>query len=164
MQKVLVIGCPGSGKSTFARELHRRTGLPIYYLDMIWHRADRTEISAEEFDQKLDDICQQTNWIIDGNYLRTLEKRLAYCDTVFWLHFDVQACLEGAKSRIGKKREDLPWIEEELDPEFEQYIIDFEHDQIPEMKRILAHYNGELIVFHTRLEMNQWLEKKNSKR
>ena len=42
MKRVIIIGCPGSGKSTFARELHARTNLPLYYLDMLYWNADRT--------------------------------------------------------------------------------------------------------------------------
>ena len=45
MKKVLILGCPGAGKSTFARKLRDKTGLPLYYLDMIWHKPDR-EINA----------------------------------------------------------------------------------------------------------------------
>ena len=55
MKRVIVIGSPGAGKSTFARKLRDRTGLPLYYLDMIWHLPDRTNINKEEFRQ----------WIID---------------------------------------------------------------------------------------------------
>ena len=44
MNRIVIIGCPGAGKSTFARKLAAKTGLPLYYLDMIWHRADRTVI------------------------------------------------------------------------------------------------------------------------
>lgn len=53
MKKVLVFGCPGAGKSTFARKLSEKTGLPLYYLDMIWHKTDRTTVSTEEFDTTL---------------------------------------------------------------------------------------------------------------
>lgn len=41
MKKVLILGCPGAGKSTFARKLRDKTGLPLYYLDMIWHKPDQ---------------------------------------------------------------------------------------------------------------------------
>ena len=85
MKRVLVIGSPGAGKSTFARKLRDGTGLPLYYLDMVWHRSDRTNISREEFDQRLCEILEKDRWIVDGNYLRTLEMRLNACDTVFFL-------------------------------------------------------------------------------
>lgn len=67
MKKVLVIGCPGAGKSTFAHKLSEKTGLPLCYLDMIWHKADRTTISAEEFDTTLSEIMNKDQWILDGN-------------------------------------------------------------------------------------------------
>ena len=37
MKRVIVIGCPGSGKTTFAEKLHKNTGLPLFHLDAIWH-------------------------------------------------------------------------------------------------------------------------------
>ncbi len=52
MQKIIVIGSPGAGKSTFARKLRDKTGLPLHYLDMIWHRPDKTNITHEEFDAR----------------------------------------------------------------------------------------------------------------
>lgn len=131
MKKIVVIGCPGAGKSTFARRLKEMTGLPLYYLDQIWHKADRTTVSKEEFDAKLREIIQQDSWIIDGNYLRTMECRLDACDTVFFLDYPLEICLEGAKARIGTVREDMPWVETEFDEEFRQWILDFPKDQIP---------------------------------
>lgn len=59
MRRVLVIGCPGAGKSTFARRLRDATGLPLYYLDMLWHKPDRTTITREEFDIRLQMILEQ---------------------------------------------------------------------------------------------------------
>lgn len=133
MRKVIVIGCPGAGKSTFARKLRDDTNLPLYYLDMLWHKEDKTNISREEFDTKLNDILEKDKWIIDGNYLRTLEMRLKECDTVFLLDYPLEVCLDGAKSRIGKKREDMPRVETELDEEFKQFIEDFSKEQLPQV-------------------------------
>jgi len=81
MRKVIVIGSPGAGKSTFARKLRDQAGLPLHYLDMIWHRPDKTNITREEFDARVADILRTDAWIIDGNYGRTLEMRLKSCDT-----------------------------------------------------------------------------------
>ena len=66
MKKIIVIGCMGSGKSTFAEKLHRKTKIPLFHLDNIWWKADRTHISREEFDSELNRIMQGDSWIIDG--------------------------------------------------------------------------------------------------
>ena len=93
MQRAIVIGCPGAGKSTFARKLRARTGLPLYYLDMLWHRPDRTNVSRQAFDAALSAILATDRWIIDGNYQRTLEMRLQACDAVFFLDYPLPLCL-----------------------------------------------------------------------
>lgn len=160
-KKIIVIGSPGAGKSTFARKLRDVTGLPLYYLDMIWHKPDRTNISREEFDRQLNEIVKKDKWIIDGNYQRTLEARMKECDTVFLLDFPLETCLAGAKSRIGEKREDLPWTEQELDGEFRQWILDFPKTQLPEIYELLEAYRikKEVIIFKTREEADDYLRR-----
>ena len=162
MRKVIVIGCPGAGKSTFARKLRDATNLPLYYLDMLWHKEDKTNISREEFDTKLNDILEKDKWIIDGNYLRTLEMRLKECDTVFLLDYSLEVCLAGAKSRIGKKRVDMPWVETELDEEFKQFIEDFSKSQLPQVYELLDKYSEELniIIFKSRVEAEKYTNSK----
>lgn len=81
-KRIMVIGSPGSGKSTFARKLRDKSGLPLFYLDMIKHKPDRTEISSQEFDMKLMEILRHPEWIIDGNYQRTLDIRMKKADTI----------------------------------------------------------------------------------
>lgn len=159
MKKVIVIGCPGSGKSTFARMLRDATNLPLYYLDMIWHKPDKTNISTEEFDEQLKEIIRKEQWIIDGNYLRTLELRLKQCDTVFFLDFPLEVCLSGVEFRIGKKREDMPWVETEFDSDFKQWIHDFSKDQLPEIYTLLEKYRTDknIVIFKTRNEMEQYV-------
>ncbi|MFR7992308.1 MAG: adenylate kinase [Lachnospiraceae bacterium] len=160
MNKVLIIGCPGSGKSTFARALRDKTHLPLYYLDMIWHKPDQTTVTAAEFDRQLTTLLCQPQWIIDGNYLRTMELRLKQCDTVFLLDIPLETCLAGAESRIGQKREDLPWVEYEFDREFKQWICDFRSDQLPQIYELLKKYNAnkKIIVFKTRQEIDKYIE------
>ena len=104
-QKVLVIGSPGAGKSAFSRRLQRVTGLPLFHLDLLWHQADRTTRSEAEFDRELEGILSRERRIIDGNYLRTLERPLEACSGVFLLEIPSEICLAGVHSRIGKKRE-----------------------------------------------------------
>ena len=149
MKKVMIIGCAGAGKSTFARKLRDKTNLPLYYLDMIWHKPDKTNISREEFDEKLQEIIQREEWIIDGNYGRTLEIRMKACDTVFLLDYPLDVCLEGAHARIGKEREDMPWQATEIDEEFVQWIKDFPKNEMPAVWELVEKYKYEknIIIF-----------------
>ena len=159
MKKVLVIGCPGAGKSTFARKLRDLTGLPLYYLDMIWHKPDGTYVSRECFDNKLTDILKKDLWIIDGNYLRTLEIRLKASDTVYFLDYPLELCIESIKGRIGKPREDLPWVETGYDEEFNQEVLNFPKEQLPKIYDLLGKYieNREIVIFRSRTEASDYL-------
>lgn len=109
--------------------------------------------------KNLREIFKTDNWIIDGNYQRTLEMRLKECDTVFLLDFPTKVCLEGAKSRIGKKREDMPWVEETLDEKFEQSIIDFANKKLPQIYELLNKYKDHLniIIFKSREEADNYI-------
>lgn len=159
MRKVLVIGCSGSGKSTFSRKLREKTGLPLHHLDMIWHKPDKTTVTREEFDTALDAILESDEWIIDGNYSRTLERRFEKCDTVFLFDLPTEVCLEGVSSRIGKFRPDMPWIEEEFDPEFREWIIGFRENKMPHVRELIEKYKDkEVIVFHSRAEADAYLK------
>ena len=161
MKRAIVIGCPGSGKTTFAEKLNKITGLPLYYLDAVWHKPDRTHISREEFDQRIQEIFVTNEWIIDGNYGRTVEKRLRECDTVFLFDLPTEVCLQGATERLGKGRYDLPWIEKELDPEFEDFIKGFSKNSLPKLYELIEKYKAEkqVIIFKSRKEADNFLRK-----
>ncbi|WP_251318117.1 adenylate kinase [Flintibacter muris] len=160
MKRIIVIGSPGAGKSTLARRLRDITGIPLYYLDMLWHKADGTHVSKEEFDIRLNEVVQKNRWIIDGNYQRTLKFRLQACDTVFLLDFPLNICLAGAEARIGQAREDLPWLETEFDPEFRQWIVDFPKNELPQIYELLEYHGGgkNIVVLKSRKEADDYLK------
>ena len=160
MKKIIVIGCPGSGKSYFSKKLKDILNYPIYHLDLIWNKPDKTTISREEFDDILNKIFLEDAWIMDGNYQRTLELRVKACDTVILLDYDLEVSLEGATSRIGKKRDDMPWQEDELNEEFKNKILSFREEKLPEIYKILDEYKDEkeIIIFKNREESNNFLE------
>lgn len=161
MKKVIVIGSPGAGKSVFSRKLKDVINLPLYHLDMLYHKEDGTHISTEELVEILNNIFKEETWIIDGNYQRTLELRLKECDTAFLLDFPTEVCIAGAESRIGKKRDDIPWLEEKLDEEFKKRIINFSKEKLPKIYNLLDKYkeNKNIIIFKTREESEKYIEK-----
>lgn len=157
MNRILIIGCPGSGKSTFARKLAAKTGLRLIYLDMMWHRSDRTTVSPEEFDGQLESVLNGERWIIDGNYIRTLPRRLSKCDTVFYFDLPVETCLAGAMERLGKPRVDMPWSDDVMDDEFRQWILNFNRDQAPLIEIMLTNYKRTTVVFKSRDEADRYI-------
>ena len=158
MKKIIVIGCSGSGKTIFAEKLRDKIGIELFYLDAIWHRPDRTHISREEYDARLSEILALDSWIIDGNYSRTIETRMAACDTVLLFDLPVEVCLEGAISRLGKARYDMPWIDTELDPKLKRDIEEFPSKNLPAIYALLDKYSDKNItIFKSREEADEFL-------
>ena len=138
MKKVIVIGCPGSGKSVFSAALSQKTGLPLCHLDMLYWNPDRTTVSREVFDDRLNSVIESDQWIIDGNYGRTMEVRMMAADA----------------------RPDLPWIEpaDEPDEEFTIFVREYSERSRPRVLELLKKYSDrKIIVFHSRRESEEYL-------
>ena len=160
MKKVIVIGCPGSGKSTFSRVLQVKTGLPLFYLDMMYWNPDKTKKEKTVFLESLASALQKDEWIIDGNYASTMEARLQACDTVFFLDYPLDVCLNGIRERRGKERPDMPWYEtEKEDPEFLAFIKSFEEQSRPAIIELLKkNPQKTVVVFSDRREADEYLK------
>lgn len=127
MQRVVIIGSSGSGKSTLAIRLGQVTGLPVHHLDRMHWKPGWVETDPLDFDEALGTILASDRWIIDGNYGRTMARRIEACDTVVFLDLDRIACLLGALKRFlmyrGRTRPDMtPGCDERLNWEFLEWI------------------------------------------
>jgi adenylate kinase family enzyme len=162
MKRIMIIGCPGSGKSTFARALGEKTGLPLHYLDMMYWNPDRTTKPKEEFRAALRETVALSEWIIDGNYGSTLELRMEACDTVIFLDYPVEVCIAGVEARRGKPRADMPWVETEPDLEFIEFVRKYNEESRPRVIELLEKYKSKnIIIFKTRAEADKWLNLTN---
>jgi len=130
MERVLVIGCPGSGKTRLAKLLGEKLRIPVTHLDQLWWTGQWENVSREEFDARLEAALEAEKWIIDGNYSRTMPIRLRYCDAIIYLDYSRWQCLAGMAQRIltnrGKSRPDMGGnCPEKFDPEFIKFIWNF---------------------------------------
>lgn len=158
MQRIVVIGCPGSGKSTLSRELHNITGIPLYHLDMMYRNADKTTVEKRVFLERLTTVLKKDNWIIDGNYSSTIDLRVAACDTVIFLDYPLDLCLAGIRERRGRSRSDMPWIETEEDAEFIEFIKSYNEKQKPKVLDLFEKYSDkEIIILKSREQANAFL-------
>lgn len=127
----MIIGCGGAGKSTLARKLGEKTGLPVVHLDQIWWAPGNWKhLERAEFDERLKAEMEKPAWILDGNYNRTIESRLDRCDTVIYLDMNRFICLKNWMGRViknwGHARSDMaPGCSEWLDPEMAGWIWNF---------------------------------------
>ena len=130
MKRILVIGCPGSGKTTFALKLSEKLNIPCVHLDKLFWKSGWVECSPQEFDCLLDKELKKESWIMDGNYSRTLSRRLEFSDTVVYFDYPRLLCIFRVLKRViqnyGSTRTDMADnCPERFDFEFIKYIWNF---------------------------------------
>ena len=91
MKRVIIIGCPGSGKTHFSTQLARLTHLPLTHLDKYWHDASRWSDDIKHKREQWNDFTQKLinkpAWIIDGNYESSLDMRIQEADTIIFFEY-----------------------------------------------------------------------------
>lgn len=164
MQRVMVIGSPGAGKSTLARALGARTGLPLIHLDAHYHLPGWIEPPEADWQAKLRELVAGDRWIIDGNYGGSMAMRMARADTVVWLDYPTTLCLRRVLTRWreyhGRARPDVPeGCPERFDPAFLFYVARFRAVKRPGTLRRLENFGGEVIRFAGPAEADRWLDR-----
>lgn len=161
-QRILVLGCCGSGKSTLSRRLGALYGLPVVNLDKLFWKPGWVESTKEEFRALLDEALRQDAWIIDGNFSGSMPWRLEYCDAVIYLVLPRLVCLWGVVSRVaksyGKTRPDMgEGCPDRFDWEFIKYTWNFEKTQGARNKQLVIDSGRPVVWLRSRREIRRFL-------
>lgn len=112
MQRVMIVGTSGVGKTTLAGHVAAATGLPVTHLDMLAWQAGWVRRPAAEFERELDAVLAGERWIVDGNYIKSLPERVGRADTLILIDLPLWQCLARVFRRWwrnrGQGRHDLP--------------------------------------------------------
>ncbi len=151
MQRVLVIGCGGAGKSTVARRLSLATGLPLVGLDRAYWKPGWVEPSTNEWHETVAKLAAEPAWVMDGNYSGTFDLRMPRADTLVWLDFPRAICLRRVLLRSlkghGRTRADLPdGCPEQFDMKFYRFVWNFPAKSRPRILEALGRFGGHLHV------------------
>ena len=163
MERILIIGCGGAGKSTLARQLGEKLGIPVVHLDKLFWKPGWVESAPEEIDAKIMEELRKPKWIMDGNFNRTLPQRVKYCDTIIYLDFSRTACLMGVVKRIlttyGTVRPDMgEGCPERFDLEFLKWVWNYNKNKRERNYRLLNEAEGvETIVLKNRRMVKRFL-------
>lgn len=162
-QRLLIVGCGGAGKSTFAREVGARFLLPVVHLDKLWWLPYWVERETEEFDALLAEALKKSAWVMDGNYLRTMELRLNACDGAVFLDIPAEECLKNAYARAeeyrGRTRPDITeGCIETVHDDFKEWILRFNTDVRERVLQTIAQSGKPLFRFTSRSAAYEWLD------
>ena len=167
MEKILIIGNAGSGKSTFSKKLAQKLQLPLVHLDKIYWTGNWDHLSREEFDEALQKELIKPQWIIDGNFNRTFPHRLQYCDTVFFFDLPAISCFWGITKRIfqnyGKTRTDMggncPEYFDKQKISLYKGVLNFNKTRRKEYYDLLKKAsNVRVVIFRSRKQADRFIE------
>lgn len=162
MQRVLVIGPCGAGKSTLASQLGERLAMPVFHMDKLNWKPGWVEGGKEEIRRKLVDIVTTDRWLIDGTYGGTLAERLERADTVVYLDFPITLCVARLLQRIwtyrGRTRPDMTeGCPERFDFEFFVYLLRWNSGPRPRTEAKLKGHEDKVIRLKSPAALQRWM-------
>jgi adenylate kinase family enzyme len=162
MERVLVLGGCGAGKSTFARQLGAVLDLPVIHVDAEYFRAGWVEPEPDVWRARVAELTAAPRWIMDGTYHNTLDLRLPHADTAIVLDLPTWLCLTRVLLRIattyGRVRPDAaPGCPEQFDPEFIAYTALYRRRIFPSVLAQLKDFAGQIVMLRTPREVDAFL-------
>lgn len=164
--RILILGGPGSGKTTLAKILSKKYNLPVVNLDGINYLENWIPRDKKERDNIIISEANKDKWIIEGIYKSTLEIRAKRADLIIILDYKTRSLIYGVLKRyftgIGKEKEEIKGCKEKIDKDFIKYIINFNKKTKNKYMDILykiENIDDKIICFKNRKELNNYINK-----
>jgi adenylate kinase family enzyme len=164
MQRVLVLGPGGAGKSVLARALAGITGLPLIHLDREFWGPGWVKPERDVWLARLDELLSGDAWIADGTHADTIDERLARADGAIVLDYSRWTAVSGVAQRLirrsGRRRADLaPGCRNRLDRDYASWVWTYRRETRPAVAAALAKHadHVEVVTLRNRGETQRWL-------
>lgn len=167
-QKIIILGSIGSGKTSLAKQINKRHHIPVYHLDKEYWQPNWIRPSAKDWEEKITNLSNQTTWVMDGNYIETLEVRLSKADLVIMLDIKKRICIRGLFFRTLKglfiRRNDLgKGCKDSFNKGYSdlvEWAKQFKERYYPELlKKCQLYPHVDIKIFKTRKEARMFVER-----
>lgn len=166
VEKIMIIGSGGAGKSTLAREVSKQLAIPVYHLDALLWEPNWNQVARDKQRIIQENIVQNEEWIVDGNYGGTMAIRLQAADTIIFMDIHRIICVYRAMKRAfqyrNKTRPDMvEGNNERIDFNFYRWIWNYPKDKRPEILRRLNELKRDkkVIVLSSPKEVREFISK-----
>lgn len=164
--RILVLGAPGAGKSTFAVELASRLAIPVIHLDRLYYLPDWQRPPKEEWELCLREVMKSEAWVMDGNYVNTLTMRLEVADAVILLDPPPMLCAwRVVMRRLRFRGREQPFAARGCLERLRQgtsqllaYTVTYRRRMRPRVEEALETWWGDFFVARSRSEAAQLVE------
>jgi adenylate kinase family enzyme len=160
-QRIVIIGCGGSGKTHLANQLAALHQLPLTHLDAIYYDTDWNPLPPENFEAAQRSLVSGDRWLIEGNYASTLPIRLAAADTVIFLDLPALTCLLGILQRRWRYRggQHRDGVYDRITWSFLRYIRGYRTHMRPRVRELIDQHGRHvrLVTLTSRRQADHYL-------
>ncbi len=161
INKISIIGGPGTGKTTLSDNLGKKLDLPVYHIDGINYLKNWETRDEEERDKIVLDIIDNEKWIVDGTYKTTLQERVEAAELIIFLNYSTVAKLKGVLCRYlknkGKEKKEIPGCNEQMNLKFIRWTLSWNKRKREFIEDVLKrNSNKNVIIFKNRRSLNCW--------
>lgn len=162
INRIAIIGAPGSGKTTLSRQIKEIFDLPVFHIDSIYQFPNWVMRDSKERDEMILKEAQKEKWIIDGTFIDTLEERIKRADKIIFLDYSTFTFLKGIFKRLiqnyGKEKPEMPGCKEKFDLSFFMYVATYNIKRRRYVVNLLEKYpEKDILIFKKQKDLNKWL-------